>query len=210
MDEPITLIDVSSYLGLTVTGGLLINVLLGLTIATRVVSTPWWKRLPKRIRSLNILRLHRWTAYLALGLALLHPIPLLIDDKAGFKVIDVLFPAWSPHQNIINSLGALSLYLLLFTVITSLDRVRKKLRFKTWRLLHFITYVLTPLFLLHGLLIDQTLKDQPVDYIDAEKILSEFGLLLFAVLLTYRVRYSVKQKATRAMKHAGRLRVQVP
>ena len=44
MDEPITLIDLSSYLGLTVTGGLLINLLLGLAIGTRVVNARWWKQ----------------------------------------------------------------------------------------------------------------------------------------------------------------------
>lgn len=201
-DESLTLIDVSNALGLVATGALLINLMLGLIIATRMVSRPWWRRLPRRLRVMNILRYHRWVAFLALAVAAAHPTLLLFDDAAKFRFSDIVFPIDSPHQNVVNTLGALSFYALLILVVTSLGRVRKKLRFRTWKLIHYAAFALTPTFLLHGLLIDQTLKDAPVDYVDAEKVLSEAGLILFLIVVVYRLRFARKQRLAKAARLA--------
>src|ERR1700712_1490631 len=106
--------DVTTYLGLAAVYLLSANVLLGLLMSARY--NPWTRWPHKRI---NILKFHNWTAYVGFGLAVLHPIPLLFLDKPVFRVRDILLPLSSPQQPVINTLGAAALYLMAFTVVTS-------------------------------------------------------------------------------------------
>src|SRR6185503_5725524 len=109
--------EITTFLGLGAIYLLSVNVLLGLLMSARY--NPW-KRWPHR--RINLLKLHNWTAYVALGLAVLHPIPLLFIDKPRFTVSNIVWPVSSPQQPVVNTIGAISLYLLAFTVITSIYR----------------------------------------------------------------------------------------
>ena len=177
--------DLTTYLGLAAVYLLSVNVLLGLLMSARY--NPW-KRWPhKRI---NLLKLHNWTAYVALGLAVLHPIPLLFLDKPHFRVIDVLYPVASPEQPIINTLGAISLYLLAFTVVTSIYRA--EIGRQRWKLLHYLTYVLAALLIVHGSITDQHLDNSPMDLFDAEKVgIEACGLAILAATI-FRFRWTSK------------------
>ena len=164
--------DLTSYIGLAAIYLLSVNVLLGLLMSARY--NPW-KRWPHR--RINLLKRHNWTAYVALGLAVLHPIPLLFVDKPRFRISDILFPVSSPQQPVVNMLGAIALYLLAFTVITSIYRA--EIGRQRWRLLHYLTFVVALLFVIHGALTDQHLNDSPLDLLDAEKV----GILLCGVVI---------------------------
>jgi predicted ferric reductase len=155
--------DFTTYLGLAAIYLLSANVLLGLLMSARY--NPW-KRWPHR--RINILKLHNWTAYVALGLVLLHPIPLLFVDKPRFLVRDILWPVSSPQQPVVNTIGAIALYLLVFTVITSIYRAA--IGRQRWKLLHYLTFVIAILFVVHGALTDQHLNESPIDLLDAEKV----------------------------------------
>src|SRR5689334_17982961 len=144
--------DLSSFIGRGAIYLLSVNVLLGLLMSARY--NPW-KRWPHR--RINLLKLHNWTAYVALGLAVLHPIPLLFLDKPHFLVRDILYPVSSPEQPVINTLGAISLYLLAFTVITSIYRA--EIGRQRWKPLHYLTYVVAALLIVHGSLTDQHLDN---------------------------------------------------
>jgi predicted ferric reductase len=164
--------DVTTYLGLAAIYLLSVNVLLGLLMSARY--NPW-KRWPHR--RINLLKLHNWTAYVALGLALLHPIPLLFLDKPRFALSDVLWPVSSPEQPVVNTLGASSLYLLTFTVVTSIYRA--EIGRQCWKPLHYLTYALAAMLITHGALTDQHLDNSPMDLLDAEKV----GILACGVVI---------------------------
>jgi predicted ferric reductase len=155
--------DLTTYLGLAAIYLLSVNVLLGLLMSARY--NPW-KRWPhKRI---NLLKLHNWTAYVALSLSAAHPIPLLFLDKPRFALADVLLPVSSPEQPVINTLGAIALYLLVFTVITSIYRA--EIGRQRWKPLHYLTYVVAALLVVHGTLTDQKLDNSSPDIWDGEKV----------------------------------------
>jgi DMSO/TMAO reductase YedYZ heme-binding membrane subunit len=162
-----------------------VNVLLGLLMSARY--NPW-KRWPHR--RINLLKLHNWTAYVALGLAALHPIPLLFLDKPHFRVADVLYPVSSPEQPVINTLGAISLYLLAFTVITSIYRA--EIGRQRWKPLHYLTYVVAALLIVHGAATDQHLDNSPMDLLDAEKVGIEACGLVILVATIVRFRWTSK------------------
>lgn len=177
--------DLTSYLGLAALYLMAVNILLGLLMGIRY--NPWthWPH-----RRISILKWHNWTAYVALALAIGHVIPLLFIDKPHFSVGNVLWPVSSPEQPVINVLGALALYLLAFTVITSIYRAR--IGRQRWKLLHYLTYVLAILFVVHGTLTDQHLDNSPVDLLDAEKVGIMAAGLVILVASILRARWALE------------------
>jgi methionine sulfoxide reductase heme-binding subunit len=183
VDLSMTSTDLTSYLGLAAVYLLTVNVLLGLLMSARY--NPW-KRWPHR--RINLLRLHNWTAYVALALAAAHPIPLLFVHKPQFFLVDILWPSHSPEQPTINWLGALTLYLLIFTVVTSYFRAQ--IGRQRWKPLHYLTYVVAALFVVHGSFTDQHLNNSPYDLLDAEKLGIEACGLVILVATWYRFRWT--------------------
>jgi DMSO/TMAO reductase YedYZ heme-binding membrane subunit len=86
----------------------------------------------------------------------------------------------------VNSIGAVALYLLTFTVITSIYRA--EIGRQRWKPLHYLTYLLATLFIVHGALTDQHLDNSPMDLLDAEKlgILACGAVILGATILRFR------------------------
>lgn len=177
--------DLTTYLGLAAVYLLSVNVLLGLLMGARY--NPY-KRWPHR--RINLLKLHNWTAYVGLALSVAHPIPLLFLDKPRFSIANVLLPIDSPEQPLINTLGALALYLLAFTVITSIYRA--EIGRQRWKALHYLTYALALLLVIHGTFTDQNLDNSPVDLLDAEKLgIMACGVVILVASI-FRFRWTAK------------------
>ena len=187
-------LDISSTLGLIATAVLTFNLLLGILLSTAYRRSPLWKRLPALLKKVSLDDLHNWTAYVALALALAHPLLLLPDAATKFRLVDILFPVFAPHQAVWAVLGALSLYALVTVILTTQKKVKRRLGFRAWKNIHLISYGTAVLFVIHGIVMDPELKDRPVDWLDAEKVLSELcGLLLIAATII-RYRYYRRQQ----------------
>jgi len=179
-------IDLSSDVGLAACFLLSFNLLLGLLLAFRY--NPWTHWPHKRF---NYFTVHNWTAYVALAAAALHPLLVLFVKDPKFRLFDILVPVASPLQPTVNTLGALSLYALFAVVGTSY--LRHRMTRPTWKLIHFTAYLCAPLFFVHGILSDQTLKGNPVDIFDGEKVAIEACLVLLAALGAWRLRLVVSR-----------------
>ena len=169
---------------------LTLNILLGLLMSTKYNPVRRWPH-----RHINTLKLHNWTAYAALGVSLVHPALLLLATTVRFRVVDLLFPLNGPKQQWINTLGALALYVLAFTVVTSYFRFQIGRR--TWKALHFATYAMFALYAVHAIFTDPTLKDAPLDPFDAEKVYVELCVVLVVVATGLRVRWAMVQPPPR-------------
>jgi predicted ferric reductase len=183
-----SLLDFSNDAGLAAMVLLTVNILLGLILSARYNTMRSWphKRLP-------IFDIHNWTAYLALGLICLHPVPLLWIGKVKFRVIDLLWPIHSPQQTLYNCLGAAAFYTVLFVVLTSY--FRSKLGSRNWKKLHYVSYASAALIFVHGILIDPDLKNQPPDLLDGEKVLIEVCALIIILATIWRIRYQPRKQA---------------
>jgi sulfoxide reductase heme-binding subunit YedZ len=183
------LTDASSVTGLFAMIVLTINVLLGMLIATAYKASQLWKKLPQRLKKINISRLHNQTAYLALVLVLLHPLLLTFDPGTKFKLVTILFPKDAPHQKTFVVLGTIAFYAVLIVIITSRKSVKKKISFRLWKNVHLISYATAMLFMVHGLMMDPELKDRPVDWRDGEKLLCLACALVLLTATVIRLRY---------------------
>jgi predicted ferric reductase len=183
-----TALDLSSDAGLVAMVLLTVNILLGLLLSARYNTVRSWPH-----RRLPVFDVHNWTAYIALGLIVLHPLLLLFSDTAHFRVIDVLFPIKSPHQTLYNNLGALTFYCILFVIVTSY--IRSRLGSRLWKKLHYVSYAAAAFLFVHGVVIDPDLKERPPDYLDGEKVLVEVCALLIVAATVWRIRYQPRKRA---------------
>src|ERR1700744_3606471 len=178
-------LDISSTLGLIATCVLTFNLLLGILLSTAYRRSPLWKKLPPLVKKISLDDLHNWTAYLVLG----HVLLLFPDAALKYRLVDILFPLYAPHQVLWTLLGALALYALIVVIVTTQKKIKRRMGFRLWKNIHLISYGTALLFVIHGIVMDPLLKDRPVDWFDAEKMESELcGLDLFAATFV-RVRY---------------------
>jgi methionine sulfoxide reductase heme-binding subunit len=181
-------LDWSSTLGLFATAVLSFNLLLGILLSTAYRRSPLWKRMPAFVRAVSLDDLHNWTAYVALALALAHPLLLLADKSLRYRPVDLILPVSAPHQPVWTVMGSLALYAVVVVVITTQKAVKRWLGFRAWKNIHLISYGTALLFVVHGIFMDPELKDRPVDWLDGEKLLSEICaiVLVSATIIRWR------------------------
>ncbi len=183
-------IELSNYAGLGAIGTMTLNILLGLLISTKYNPVRQWPH-----RRINTVRIHNVTGYVALALVLVHPALLLLQNRVAFHVQDLFYPLAGPKQPLVNSAGAAAAYLILLVVSTSYFRFAIGRRW--WKRIHFTTYALFPLYAVHALLTDPALKDNPVDWLDGEKVFVELCVLVVAIAIVARMRARFQQEAPR-------------
>jgi DMSO/TMAO reductase YedYZ heme-binding membrane subunit len=180
-------LELSSDAGIVAVVVITFNILLGLLMGVKY--NPW-RRWPHR--RINYFKIHNWTGYVALTLTLLHVVLLLLSSEAKFRVVDVLYPIVGPKQPVINTLGAAALYVLIVVVVTSYYRAA--IGHDRWHIIHYGTYLTAALFFVHGIWSDPSLKDHPIDYIDAEKVAIEVCLLIVAAGSFLRWRQALRRR----------------
>jgi len=135
---------------------------------------------------------------------LTHPFILLFSTRTHWRLLDLALPVWSPVQPIENTIGAVSLYLLVVVVLTSYFRVR--IGRHRWKLFHYLVYVAGICTFIHGILADPDLKGNPIDPLDGEKLFVELCLLVVVLSAVWAWRYRLrKDREERALK-IGRYR----
>lgn len=193
------IIDLSGSLGIAATIVLTINLLLGMMLSTAYRRSSWWKRMPVRIRNIDINSVHNWTAYLALAIAALHPLILTWAPESKFTITGILFPLKGPHQPWMAFLGSLAFYAVLIVIITTQKKIKQRLGFRKWKNIHLVSYGTACLFVVHGIFMDPHLKDNGVDWLDGEKIISDICFLALVTASYYRYNYYVKTKVKDAV-----------
>src|SRR6202795_4406665 len=182
----ITVLDLSAYAGLTAVGAITINMLLGTLMALRYSPVRQWPH-----RHFNYFFLHNVSGYVALSLAVLHPLILLLDKTAKFRLLDLLYPVHSPSQPLENTIGAIALYVVAIVVAPSYLRTRPGPRL--WKSFHFPIYIAAAALFWHSLFTDPALKNSPVDWFDGGKLFVEACLLIILVTGILRWRHSVRR-----------------
>lgn len=115
--------------------------MLGLTITAKG-SNRWLSRA-------SVFALHEYLSWLALGFVGLHVGSLLVDTFQPFSPVDVLVPFASAYRTVAVGLGTIGLYLM--AVLVSSFYLRSRIGHKTWRAIHFSSFLLYVVATLHGI-----------------------------------------------------------
>ncbi len=95
--------------------------------------------------------LHEHTSWLGLVLSAFHALILLADGYIGYNLNQLLIPFASANfRPFWVGLGQISLYLMLFVVVSFY--LKRWINYKLWRTLHYLSFAVFGLGLLHGLM----------------------------------------------------------
>lgn len=97
----------------------------------------------------GINEVHRTAALTGVGLIVVHVTSLLLDPWAQLRLVDLVVPFLGAHRPLWLGLGTLALDLLFVVTVVSL--LRDRLGPRVFRTVHWATYLLWPVALLHGL-----------------------------------------------------------
>jgi sulfoxide reductase heme-binding subunit YedZ len=159
-------------LGITAYILLTFSVLWGLALSTSAVK-PWS---PGPLSML----IHATISWTALVFGMIHGLLLLFDRYYTYHITNILIPFNGPYRPAAVGLGIIGFWIL--AVVTPSFALRKRLfSYRTWKLLHYMSYVAFLLITAHGLTAGT----------DASRIgfrLLFFGsLFLSMILLSYRI-----------------------
>lgn len=143
-----TILDNTAYWLLARVSGVAAYILMWLSVVFGLLLTG---RVAKRwpgMRTANAL--HKDISLLALGYTLFHALILLGDHYIGFNLVSLLIPFTSPYEPAAVGLGQVAALLTGLVVLSFY--FRRRIGGKTWRLLHYLTFLMYLLSLFHGLL----------------------------------------------------------
>lgn len=92
---------------------------------------------------------HSTISWLALLLGLVHALLLRFDDYFAYSFSDIFIPFTGPYRPIFVGLGTLAFWILL--VVTLSFPLKKAIGHKTWKLIHYLSYLAFVLVSVHGL-----------------------------------------------------------
>ena len=117
------------------------SVALGMMLSTRAAQRTGRQQL--------VFDMHRFLSILAVAFSLFHVYILLGDQYFNFSVWQLSVPFASPYRTLAVAAGVVSMYGLL--LVTASFYVRKFIGYRTWRALHFVTFVMYAGVTLHGI-----------------------------------------------------------
>jgi DMSO/TMAO reductase YedYZ heme-binding membrane subunit len=120
---------------------LTLSMVLGLVTSVRW-NNPRWPRFVVEL-------LHRNASLIAFGLVAIHIATVVIDGFAPIGWLDAVIPFLSPYRPVWLGIGAVAFDLLVAILATSL--LRHRIGHRTWRWVHWFSYLCWPLVVVHGL-----------------------------------------------------------
>jgi predicted ferric reductase len=155
-----------------------LSMALGLLITNKVART--WPGVPVSFA------LHEFTSILGLGFAIFHALILLGDQYIGYTLVQVLVPFSSSYEPVWVGLGQVGFYAMM--IVTLSFYVRSHIGQKTWRSLHYVSFLTYLIALLHGITAG---SDTSLPWVQQYYWISG-GTLLF--LLSYRIVANISTK----------------
>jgi len=97
----------------------------------------------------GLAELHRTAALTGVGLVAVHVTSLFLDPYAQLKLVDLAVPFLGSYRPLFLGFGTLAVDLLL--VITAVSLLRNRVGPRVFKAVHWLTYVLWPVALVHAL-----------------------------------------------------------
>jgi sulfoxide reductase heme-binding subunit YedZ len=104
----------------------------------------------RALKAASAMELHRLLALLGLGAVVLHGATLALDRTLQMPLAGLLVPGASPYRPFAVALGVVSAELMALVIVSF--SVRRRIGQRTWRRLHWATYLVFGFATTHGLL----------------------------------------------------------
>ncbi len=104
----------------------------------------------RALKAASVTDVHRFLSLVGLGMLALHGVALTLDGTVKMPLAALLVPGLSPYRPLAVSLGVLTAELMALIVVSF--SLRKRIGARTWRRLHWATYLVFLMGTAHGLL----------------------------------------------------------
>jgi len=164
-----------------------LSMVFGLFLTGKVAR--WWPGAPQS------LDLHQFTSLLGLGLALFHGLILTGDHFINFTLAQVLIPfTGQSYRPFWVGVGQVAFYVTI--IVTFSFYIRKRIGARTWRLLHYASFLGYAMVMVHGI---ASGTDSQASWAGL-MYWASVGILLF--LLAYRILVSLPIFSSKRMTYA--------
>ena len=137
--------------------------------------------------------LHEHTGWLGLVLSAFHGLILLGDSYIGYNLNQVLIPfASAAYRPFWVGLGQISLYLMAFVVVSFY--LKRWISYRLWRTLHYLSFAVFGLGLLHGLFSGTDRAGLPMLLVYWTSAVSVVGLIGYRIKLARAKAYAVHSR----------------
>lgn len=120
---------------------LTVSVAMGIANVARIATRMWPRFVVEAV--------HRNVALLAVAFLLVHIVSSVLDPFAPITLLDTIIPFASRYRPLWLGFGTAAFDLIVAVALTSMIRLR--LGFRSWRAVHWLSYVSWPIAVLHGL-----------------------------------------------------------
>ncbi len=143
---------------------------------------------------------HRSLSLIGAVLFLLHPVPLLLAHATtGMRWWNIFIPFTAPKQGILIAWGTLAAYALLVVTVSSL--CIKKMPRRRWRVLHYGSYAVLALGMIHALTIsNEFARSEPFRIEEPDKFL--LAVVAMPVVLLFPIWRIIAARRIHAKKTA--------
>lgn len=174
---------------------------LALLIVSSVGGTLLASRTAQKIKFLKgqTFKYHRAVSLVGAALFLLHPIPLLLAHATtGMRWWNVLVPFTAPKQGVLIAWGTIAAYTLIVVTASSLNI--KKMPRRQWRILHYGSYVVLGLGMIHALTIsNEFARYEPFRIEEPDKfLLAVVAVPVVLLFPVWRIIATCRRRAGRA------------
>jgi methionine sulfoxide reductase heme-binding subunit len=127
--------------------GLLAYVLLTSSVLAGIVLKA--RPFGRALKAASVTDLHRFLAFLGLGLIALHGVALVLDTTVHISPAALLVPGLVSYRPLWTALGVVAAELMLLVYVSF--ALRRRIGGRRWRRLHWLTYAVFGLATAHGL-----------------------------------------------------------
>jgi sulfoxide reductase heme-binding subunit YedZ len=164
------------------------SVVLGIGTTVRWKSTFW----PRYINS----GLHRNVSLMFVCFLVVHVAAAILDPFAKLGLSDALIPFTSSYRPFWLGLGVVAAELAVALLLTT--AVRELIGYRTWRLIHWFSYVSWPLALLHGLGTGSDIHEWWFQWLEGACVLA-----VWAALISWRLAFDAPRNVWPRLVVAG-------
>lgn len=138
--------------------------------------------------------MHQYASLLGLTFAIFHALILLGDSYITYTIPDILIPFKNnEYRPVWVGLGQVAIYLLLMVILSFY--LRKQIGRRGWRIIHFFSYAVFLMALIHGVMAGTDTQSLGVDVYYWSLLASILFLTTYRVLTVIPV-FSVKKRTT--------------
>jgi sulfoxide reductase heme-binding subunit YedZ len=156
------------------------------------------------VRNISAIELHRALTIASLSAVAVHGLMLLMDKTITITWVDLLVPGTLPYKPVWTGIGVAAAEIMFVVAISY--RFRRRLSMAVWRRLHYATYLVFALSLMHGIFAGSGTKTVWMQAIYIGSLAAVAGATAFRIISPTPPKSEIPEREARRPQPSGQVR----